>query len=117
MKRSSKGRQAGISFFGLIIVMGVLACLGILAAQAAPSAVEYQAIVKAVERAKDGTTPQEVRAAFDRAATVDDIKSIHAIFARAGDYTAPIEYEVDRLHDGRTFGSDTLTFSQKGRVI
>lgn len=78
MKRSSKGRQAGISFFGLIIVMVVLACLGILAAQALPSALEYQAIVKAVERAKDGGTPQEVRTSFERAAAVDDIKSISA---------------------------------------
>jgi Tfp pilus assembly protein PilE len=78
MKRNSKSRQAGISFFGLIIVMAVLAALGILVAQAVPSAVEYQAIVKAVERAKDGTTPQEVRTAFDRAAAVDDIKSVTA---------------------------------------
>lgn len=76
MNRSSKRRQAGISFFGLIIVMAVLACLGILAAQAVPSAVEYQAIVKAVERAKDGTSPHEVRTSFERAAAVDDIKSI-----------------------------------------
>jgi len=78
MKRSSKARQAGISFFGLIIVMVVLACLGILAAQALPSALEYQAAVKAVERAKEGSTPAEVRAAFQRAAEVDDIKSISA---------------------------------------
>ena len=78
MKRSSKGRQAGISFFGLIIVMAVLAALGLLAAQALPSALEYQAIVKAVERAKDGSTPQEIRSAFDRASTVDDIKSVTA---------------------------------------
>ena len=45
---------------------------------------------------------------------VDDkeVKSIHAIFARAGDYTQPIEYDVERMHDGRTLGSDTVTFSR-----
>lgn len=50
---------------------------------------------------------------------VDDkeVKSIHAIFARAGDYGAPIEYEVERMHDGRTLGSDTITFSQHGRIM
>jgi hypothetical protein len=68
-------RQRGISFFGLVFVMVVLACLGILGAQALPSVVEYQACIKAVERAKDGS-PAEVRTAFDRAAAVDDIKSI-----------------------------------------
>jgi Tfp pilus assembly protein PilE len=76
MQRSSKARQAGISFFGLIIVMAVLAAVGILVAQAVPSALEYQAIVKAVERAKDAGTPPQIRADFDRAATINDIKSI-----------------------------------------
>jgi acyl-CoA thioesterase len=46
-----------------------------------------------------------------------EVKSIHAIFARAGDYTAPIEYEVEAMHRGRTLGSDTVTFSQHGKVM
>jgi acyl-CoA thioesterase len=45
------------------------------------------------------------------------VKSIHAIFARAGDYTQPIRYEVERMHDGRTLGSDTVSFSQGGRIM
>jgi hypothetical protein len=76
MKRSSKGRQAGISFFGLIIVMIVLAAVGLVAAQALPSALEYQATVKAVERSKDAGTPPQIRVDFDKAASIDDIKSI-----------------------------------------
>jgi acyl-CoA thioesterase len=50
---------------------------------------------------------------------VDDkeVKSIHAIFARAGDYNDPITYEVERMHDGRTLGSDTVTFSQRDRIM
>ncbi len=61
-----------------------------------------------------------VAAHLDRNADREDakeVKSIHAIFARAGDYTQPIRYEVDRMHDGRTLGSDTVTFSQGGRVM
>src|SRR5256885_16821754 len=46
-----------------------------------------------------------------------EVKSIHAIFARAGDYAAPIEYEVESMHTGRTLGSDTVTFSQHGRIM
>jgi acyl-CoA thioesterase len=46
-----------------------------------------------------------------------EVKSIHAVFARAGDYTAPIEYEVDAMHRGGTLGSDTVTFSQHGDVM
>ncbi|MET0627511.1 MAG: hypothetical protein ABW033_03535, partial [Acidimicrobiia bacterium] len=29
----------------------------------------------------------------------------------------PIRYEVERMHDGRTLGSDTVTFSQRDRVM
>ncbi len=46
-----------------------------------------------------------------------EVKSIHAIFARAGDYTKPIQYHVERMHDGRTLGSDTVTFSQNDKVM
>lgn len=61
-----------------------------------------------------------VAAHLDRNADRQDdkeVKSIHAIFARAGDYAAPIRYEVERMHDGRTLGSDTVTFSQGGRIM
>ena len=54
---------------------------------------------------------------LDRNADREDakeVKSIHAIFARAGDYSQPIQYHVERMHDGRTLGSDTVTFSQNG---
>jgi acyl-CoA thioesterase len=46
-----------------------------------------------------------------------EVKSIHAIFARAGDYTRPIEYDVEQMHDGRTIGSDVVTFVQGGRIM
>ncbi len=46
-----------------------------------------------------------------------EVKSIHAIFARAGDYSQPIRYAVERMHDGRALGSDTVTFSQGGKIM
>ena len=76
MKRSSKGRQAGISFFGLIIVMAVLGVAAVMAAQGVPSALEDQAVVEGLERAEEGSTAQGVRTAFANSANVDDIKSI-----------------------------------------
>lgn len=76
MKRSSRAAQAGISFFGLIFVMVVLAALGVLVAQVVPTAIEYQAIVKAVNRAKDNTTPADIRNAFSRSSDIDDFKAV-----------------------------------------
>ena len=76
MKLRVKSRQSGISFISLLIVVGALACLGILAAQAFPTVVEYQAILKAAQKASAGNTVPEVRQIFERAAAIDDIKSI-----------------------------------------
>lgn len=71
-----RSKQLGISFIGLIFVVGVLAALVVLAAQAFPTVVEYQAILKAAKKASSGGTVAEVRQIFDKAADIDDIKSI-----------------------------------------
>jgi acyl-CoA thioesterase-2 len=56
--------------------------------------------------------------ASDQAANgAKDVKSIHAIFARAGTYTEPIELRVDSLQAGRTWASDTVTAWQRDRLI
>lgn len=71
-----KHQQRGISFIGLLFVGGVLACAGVLAAQVVPTLIEFQAITKAASKAKDGSTVAEVKSIFDKAAQIDDIKSI-----------------------------------------
>ena len=73
-----RSRQGGISFIGLLFVVGVLACVGILAAEAFPTVVEYQAALKAAQKASQGNTVAEVRQIFDRAADIDDIHSVTA---------------------------------------
>jgi len=78
MKLRLKSQQAGLSFVGLLFVVGLLACLGVLAAQVFPTAVEYQTVVKGVQKASEGNTVAEVRQIFDKAAQIDDIKSITA---------------------------------------
>lgn len=71
-----KRQQRGISFIGLLFVGGVLACVGILTAQVIPTLIEFQAITKAASKATEGTTVAEVRSIFDKAAAIDDIRSI-----------------------------------------
>ena len=71
-----KARQHGISFIGLLIVVGVLACLGVVGAQVFPTLVEYQAILKAAQKSSEGNTVAEVRKIFQKAADIDDIKSV-----------------------------------------
>jgi hypothetical protein len=65
-----------MSFIGLLFVVGLLACAGVVAAQVFPTFMEFQAITKAAQKASSGNTVAEVRQIFDKAADVDDIKSI-----------------------------------------
>ncbi|TFZ04057.1 DUF4845 domain-containing protein [Ramlibacter humi] len=88
MMRSSSGRQAGISFIGLIFVIAVLASVGVLVAQAIPTMLEYQAIVKAMENSKNGNTAAEIRTSFEKASAVDDIKSV-----------GPKDLEITKVND------------------
>jgi hypothetical protein len=72
-----KHQQRGISFIGLLFVGGILAFTGILMAQILPTVVEYQTILKTVNKAAgSGTTVGEVKSLFDKAATIDNIHSI-----------------------------------------
>ena len=71
-----KNQQRGISFIGLLVVGSLLAFTGVIAAQVVPTLIEFQAITKAASKAKEGNTVAEVRSIFDKAAAIDDIKSI-----------------------------------------
>lgn len=76
MQVGLRARQSGISFIGLLVVVGLLACLGVVGAQVFPTLLEYQAISKAAQKASQGNTVPEVRQIFDRASDVDDFKSV-----------------------------------------
>jgi sensor histidine kinase regulating citrate/malate metabolism len=74
--KQTRQKQRGISFIGLLFVAVVLACVGVVVAQVIPTLIEYQAITKAANKAKEGSTVPEVRAIFDRAQAIDDFKSV-----------------------------------------
>ncbi len=76
MKLQSRSRQRGLSFLGLLVVGSVLAMAGVVVAQIVPTAIEYQAVLKAATKATQGTSVAEVRNIFDKAAVIDNIKSI-----------------------------------------
>jgi hypothetical protein len=54
----------------------VLAFLGVVVAQVIPTYVEYQAIGKAIEKVGQLSSVTELRNGFDKAAQIDNIKSI-----------------------------------------
>ncbi len=71
-----KRQQQGLTFVSLIIVGALLAYSGVILAQVAPTYIEFIAVQKAVDKAAAGSTVAEVRAIFDKAAAIDDIRTI-----------------------------------------
>ena len=69
-------QQRGLTFIGLLFVGAIVAFAGVIVAQIIPTYMEYIAVDKAVKKAATGTTVAEVRATFDKAAQIDDIRSI-----------------------------------------
>lgn len=62
----SKSKQRGATFLGMLFVAAVIGVLFIVGAKVVPTVVEYQAILKAVNTAKMGSTVAEVRSMFDK---------------------------------------------------
>ncbi|HXF45996.1 MAG TPA: DUF4845 domain-containing protein [Burkholderiaceae bacterium] len=76
---SPRVRQSGLSLVGLLFIGLIVVVLLLLGAKLVPAIVEYIAIERAVQKIKnEGSTVAEIRAAFERHATIDDIKSITA---------------------------------------
>ena len=70
-------RQRGLSIVGLIFFGGIVVVLLLVGFRLVPAITEYIAIERAVQKIKnEANTVPEIRAAFDRHAVIDDIKSI-----------------------------------------
>ena len=118
MRKQGAGRapaQRGISLVGLLFVGVVLACAGVVAAQVIPTLIEYQAIDKAANKAREGTTVPEVRAIFDRAQAVDDFHAVSGkdLDVRKVGEKVVVSYGYEReIH---LFGPAFLTLKYKGQ--
>jgi len=78
-KTSPRMRQRGLSLIGVLFIGLIVVILLLLGAKLVPAVVEYIAIERAVQKIKnEGTTVAEIREAFQKHATIDDIKSISA---------------------------------------
>ncbi len=113
--RTSRFKQRGITFIGLLFVAVVLGCVGVVAAQVIPTLIEWQAIDKAANKAKEGNTVPEVRAIFDRSQAIDDFKAISGKdldVQKVGDKVV-VSYAYDR--EVHLFGPAWLKLKYKGQ--
>ena len=76
-KFRTRRRQRGLSIIGLIFIGLIVVGLLSLGFKTVPAVVEYIAIERAVQKiTSEGSTVGEIKSAFDRHATIDDITSI-----------------------------------------
>jgi hypothetical protein len=74
---TGRARQRGLSLISLIFVGLIVVFLLVIGAKAVPAMTEYFAVDRAVQKvATEGQTVRDIREAFNRYASVDDIKSI-----------------------------------------
>jgi alpha-D-ribose 1-methylphosphonate 5-phosphate C-P lyase len=116
MMAHRRSGQRGITFIGLVFTGVVLAAAGVVTAQVIPTLIELSAVHKAINRAAtDGQTVYDVRAVFDKAAQVDDIKAIEGkdlIVTKVGDRIV-VQFAYQReIH---LFGPAWLTLKYEGQ--
>jgi hypothetical protein len=97
------GKQRGMTTIGMLFIGALVAAVVIVAAKLVPSYIEFFSIKKVfAAMAQSGElkslTPKELRASFDRRASIDQITSIKGedlqISQEAGEATINAEYTV-----------------------
>ena len=72
-------RQQGLSLVALIVVFFVVIIVAVFGMKIVPSFIEFRAAKKAIEaiaREQPGSSPAEVRRAFEMRSAIDDISSV-----------------------------------------
>ena len=111
---AGKSRQRGVSLFTLVFILAVIGVVGAVGMRAFPSVIEYQAALKAINKAKDESTVAGVRNVFDRMAQVDDITSIRGSdleVTKDGDRVV-VSFAYDKEY--HLFGPAWLTLKYEG---
>jgi Domain of unknown function (DUF4845) len=110
-----KQQQRGLTFMGLLIVGILLACTGLVVAQVVPTYIEYTAVQKAVQKASAGSTVSEVRNIFDKAAAMDDIRTISGKDLEVGKLGERVVVSFSYSREIHLAGPAYLTMKYQGR--
>jgi hypothetical protein len=73
---ANRKQQRGLTFLGLLVVAAALTLFGVVSVQVASTYIEYRAVQRAVEKASAGETVTEVREIFNKAAAIENIRTI-----------------------------------------
>jgi Tfp pilus assembly major pilin PilA len=71
-----KSKQQGATFIGMLFFAAVIGVMFVIGAKVVPTVIEYQAILKAANNAKAGSTIAEIRSTFDKNQSTGYFESI-----------------------------------------
>ncbi len=94
---------------------GLVSCLALH--EVAPGVVEGQNLDIGYHRVFGGQILAQMIAAAAAASPEKSVKSLHVLFPREGDTAKPMRYRVDRVQDGRTFGTTQIAATQDDKLI
>lgn len=101
---SSPRRQRGLSLISVVLLAVVAVAVMAVGSQSVPMFLEYQAVQKAVNKAAgEASSVADLRSSFNRAAQIDDIRTISGAdleVSKDGDrFEASFDYERE-IHLG-----------------
>jgi acyl-CoA thioesterase-2 len=82
-----------------------------------PGVVEGQNLDIGYHRVFGGQLLAQLVVAAADASSGKSVKSLHVLFSREGDTAQPVRYVVDKVQEGRTFGTTVVRASQGEKVI
>lgn len=115
--RALRRDQFGLSLLGLLLSAVIIVAGVLLVLRVVPSALEYRAIVSAVNKigSSGADSPRAVQVAFDRFAAIDDITSIAGkdlLVERQPDGTMLVSFQYEKRIP--LFGPASLVIDYQG---
>jgi len=90
--------QRGMTFWGTLVVLSALGLIGTVGLKTLPAYIEFKAVKTAIKKVgrdvNAGSSKKDIAQAFDRQASIDNIKSIKGAQLRFDGNVIVAEYQV-----------------------
>ncbi len=96
-KKTSQHKQTGMTFIGLIIVIGSLVCIAVVCMKVIPAYLEFMNVKNAIKKAAssaDTSSKKAVADAFGKSAAVDNITVVTGNDLVVNGGVVSIDYQV-----------------------
>ncbi len=96
-KKTGQHKQAGMTFIGLIIVIGAIICIAVVGMKVAPAYIEFMNVKNAIKKAAisaDTSSKKAVADAFAKSAAVDNITVVTGNDLVVNGGVVSVDYQV-----------------------